>query len=207
MNTTKILIVDDHQVVLEGIASLLSQLTKSQNIMKAQSGADALNLAHCNSIDVAVIDYCLPDIDGASLVNRLRGVSPETHTVIFTEHDELWVIKEIAKAHPDAVVLKSDDMHELVIAVESACIGLSYHSSRFKEIINEAGKTFTPREIEILQHVSQGRKSREIAESLCVSENTVEYHRKKLMRSLGAMNNAHLATIAIAAGLVRPTGV
>lgn len=204
MNTRKILIVDDHPIVLEGIASILSHLTEVHNIIKVQTSSDALKFVSDTCIDVAVIDFRLPDTDGTLLINRLRRISPQTRTVIFTEHDEIWVAKEIANVHPDAVVLKSDDMHELVIAVESVCIGLSYYSTNFKTIVNEVEKAFTPREIEILQHISYGLQSREIACRLCVSENTVEYHRKKLMRRLNAANNANLTSIAIATGIIKP---
>lgn len=203
MNTKKILIVDDHPIVLEGIALVLNQLAEAHNIIKAQTRSDAIKLVSDANIDIAVVDFSLPDIEGVQLIDRLRKARPEVRIVIFTEHDELWVMKEIALAHPDAVVLKSDDMHELVIAVESASIGLNFYSTNFKSVADEAETMYTPREIEILQQVSQGHQSRDIAQQLCVSENTVEYHRKKLMRRLGATNNAHLTSLAIAAGIIK----
>lgn len=204
MQEKKILIVDDHPIVLEGIALILNQITNEHNIIKALTGNDALKHASETPIDVAVIDFYLPDIDGTVLINRLKEVSPQTRIVIFTEHDELWVIKEIGQTRPDAVVLKSDDMHELLIAVESASIGLTFRSSNFKAIANEKENAFTPREIEILKYVSKGQQSREVARQLCISENTVEYHRKKIMRRLGATNNAHLISIAISTGIIKP---
>lgn len=203
MQTKNILIVDDHPIVLEGIASLLRRLTDERNIMKAQTGNDALKLANSVCIDVVVVDFYLPDIDCITIVNRLKEISPQTRIVIFTEHDELWVIKEISQINPDAVVLKSDDMHELIIAVESVGIGLTYRSTNYRTIVNEKENSFTTREMEILQYVSSGQQSREVARRLCVSENTVEYHRKKLMRRLGATNNAHLISIAISKGIIK----
>lgn len=204
MRTKMILVVDDHPIVLEGIASILSQLTDERNIIRAKTGNDALKLANATCIDVAVIDFCLPDIDGTLLISRLKEIAPQIHIVIFTEHDEVWVIKEIARICPDAVVLKNDDMRELIIAVESACIGLTYRSTRFQAINDEKENAFTPRELEILQYLSYGLQSKEVAHRLCISENTVEYHRKKLMRRLGATNNANLMWFAISAGIIKP---
>lgn len=204
MNNKHILIVDDHQIVLEGIASLLGKHNTSSKIALARTGADALLQASNHVIDVAVIDYALPDMDGLTLIERLRDMTPTIRIVVFTEHDELWVVKSIAKAMPDAVVMKSEDIRELVIAVESVAIGLHYHSKRYNGIVSEKQKGITPRETEILQSVALGQSSRDIACQLNVSENTVEYHRKKLMHRLGACNNAHLVSIAIANGLIRP---
>lgn len=204
MNNKRILVVDDHQIVLEGIASLLSKHTAASKMLLAKTGAEALQLATERSVDVAVIDYALPDMDGITLVERLRDISPTIRIVVFTEHEELWIMKEIANAKPEAVVMKSEDLRELVIAVESVAIGLDYHSKRFDAITSEKEKNLTPREADILQGVGKGMCSRDIAHQLNVSENTVEYHRKKLMRRFGASNNAQLVLKAQAKGLVRP---
>lgn len=200
----RILIIDDHPIVAEGVESLLNRMAAKHSITKVKTGTEALSIIKKKNINVAIVDYSLPDINGTELIHRLQETAPKMRTVIYTEHDEPWVINELLATGADAVVLKSDDMEELVVAVESVSIGLPYLSKRFTSAKSDADRNFTPREIDILQLICSGLHSRDIAETLCISEHTVDYHRKKLIHKLGATNNTHLVSIAVASGLVKP---
>lgn len=204
MKNKHILIVDSHQIILEGIASILYPFVNINNILKAQTSVKALKLATEATIDIAIIDIALSDINDVKLIHELRAITPKIRIIIYTEHCEPWFIREIKHIGVDAIVLKNDNPQELIIAIESVNIGLTYYSTHFKLVTTDTDNTFTQREIDILQHVCLGLQSREIARRLCVSENTIEYHRKKLMRRLGATNNAHLAAIAITRGIIKP---
>lgn len=199
----RILIVDDHPVIVEGLAALLGNSGSLYNTVKAGCGKSALGAMAANHADVAIMDYSLPDMTGAELVGKLREIKPCLHTIIYTAHDEPWVVKDIIEAGADAVVLKDDNMEELVMAVESVCAGLPYSSSRFMSIAEQMDRDFSSREVDILQMMSEGMRSRDIACRLFISENTVEYHRKKLKQRLGAQNEAHLIALAINKGVIK----
>ena len=117
-------------------------------------------------------------------------------------HEEPWIIDELQDANVDAIVLKGDDPYELQMAVESVKIGIGYYSSRFKKCADNAPGRLTEREKEVLQMMCDGMSSKLIAENMCVSENTVEYHRKQILRRIGAKNNVQAVSIALKEGLL-----
>lgn len=199
----RLLIVDDHAMVAEGIASVLKKSHPHSNIITAMTGSKAIEAAQNQEIDVAIVDVSLPDIDGLTLIKELRRVQTDIRIVVYTIHDEPWVVREMLCAGAKAVVLKSDDTSELILAIESVCAGMRYFSTRFNTAIENLDHDFTPRDIEILQHIRDGETSGDIAKQLFVSENTVEYHRHKLMNRLQATNNAHMIAVAIRQGLIR----
>lgn len=199
----RILIVDNHPLIVEGLVSLLGGNDGLYHTIKASNGKSALSIMRANRVDVAIIDYSLSDMNGAELIDSLRKINQGLHTIIYTGHDEPWVVKDIIDAGAEAVVLKDDNMKELVMAVESVCAGLPYFSNRFTSIAEQLNKTFSSREVDILQMMSAGMKSRDIACRLFISENTVEYHRKKMKQRLGAQNEAHLIAIAINRGIIK----
>lgn len=198
----RILVVDDHPVVLIGMATQLSDLTAKCQIEQATSGAAALQKATTEAFQLAVIDFSLPDITCADFIRQLRECCPELRIILYTAHDEPWVIREMQTAGVDAVVLKDDNMAELQKALQAIERGQTYFSGRFKQVATEQACSITRREIDILRCMSAGMDSHAIACQLYVSENTVEYHRKKLMRRFGAQNSANLVSIAIRKGLI-----
>lgn len=204
MERQNILIVDDHPMLAEGLASLLKNTKPKHNAVVANCGAKAKEHISETAFDVAVVDVSLPDIDGIELVTWLRNAAPTLHIIIYTVHDEPWVIREMLTAGADAIVLKDDEMSEFVMALESVCAGLHYFSTRFQSLAESAMHGFTAREIEIMQHISHGMKSGDIAHKLFISENTVEYHRKKLITRFNAQNTAHMISMAIGMGLISP---
>lgn len=204
MITKQILIVDDHPIVSEGICSLLERRgVDSGHITKAANGEMAVKMNETKHIDVAIIDYSLPDIPCGGLITRLRRQNDAIRIVIYTMHEDPWALKDLEAMNADGVVLKDDDMRELVIALESVVIGIHFYSTRYKSVIKMKEK-LTERETEIIQHISEGKQSKEIARLLFISENTVEYHRKKLIKFFNACNTAHLVAIALAKGLIKP---
>lgn len=204
MDNKRILIVDDHPIVAAGLAMLFAKHFSDYSILKAATGEQALDTVKHNSIGVVTVDVSLPDINGTELVPLIKKADGKVGVVVYTEHDEPWIIAELLKGGCNAIVLKDEDPRELIIAVESVGIGIPYFSSRFKALAANAEKSFTSREVEILQLISKGFTGQEIADKLCVSANTVEYHRKKLIKRFGANNNAHMVALALNKGIIRP---
>lgn len=204
MKSRHILIVDDHPIVAEGMATMLATHDACNDITKVGTGAEAINAIATKHFDLAIVDFSLPDTDGPSLILQLRMRCHKLHIIIYTMHDEPWVVRAVMAANADAVVLKSDDMSEMITAINAVDNGQKYISKRFQQVVAKDGRTFTTREVEIMQLLSMGLSTRETAAKLCISESTVEYHRRKLMTRLGANNNAQLAALATAAGIIAP---
>ena len=200
-HSARILVVDDHPIVRKGIAALLCHTTAA-TIAEASCAAEAIDISRKQSVDIAVIDLELPDANGLQLITRLRCTMPQTRIVVYTMHEEPWIIDELQDANVDAIVLKGDDPYELQMAVESVKIGIGYYSSRFKKCADNAPGCLTEREKEVLQMMCDGMSSKLIAEQMCVSENTVEYHRKQILRRIGAKNNVQAVSIALKEGLL-----
>lgn len=200
-NSARILVVDDHPIVRKGIAALLCHTTTA-TIAEASCAAEAIDISRKQSVDIAVIDLELPDANGLQLITRLRCTMPKMRFVVYTMHEEPWIIDELQDANVDAIVLKGDDPYELQMAVESVKIGIGYYSSRFKKCADNAPEHLTEREKEVLQMMCDGMSSKLIAEKMCVSENTVEYHRKQILRRIGAKNNVQAVSIALKEGLL-----
>lgn len=200
-HSARILVVDDHPIVRKGIAALLCHTTAA-TIAEASCAAEAIDISRKQSVDIAVIDLELPDANGLQLITRLRCTMPQTRIVVYTMHEEPWIIDELQDANVDAIVLKGDDPYELQMAVESVKIGIGYYSSRFKKCADNAPGRLTEREKEVLQMMCDGISSKLIAEKMCVSENTVEYHRKQILRRIGAKNNVQAVSIALKEGLL-----
>lgn len=200
-HSARILVVDDHPIVRKGIAALLCHTTAA-TIAEASCAAEAIDISRKQSVDIAVIDLELPDANGLQLITRLRCTMTKTRIVVYTMHEEPWIIDELQDANVDAIVLKGDDPYELQMAVESIKIGIGYYSSRFKKCADNAPGRLTEREKEVLQMMCDGMSSKLIAEKMCVSENTVEYHRKQILRRIGAKNNVQAVSIALKEGLL-----
>lgn len=200
-HSARILVVDDHPIVRKGIAALLCHTTTA-TIAEASCAAEAIDISRKQSVDIAVIDLELPDANGLQLITRLRCTMPKTRFVVYTMHEEPWIIDELQDTNVDAIVLKGDDPYELQMAVESVKIGIGYYSSRFKKCADNAPGHLTEREKEVLQMMCDGMSSKLIAEKMCVSENTVEYHRKQILRRIGAKNNVQAVSIALKEGLL-----
>lgn len=197
-----ILVVDDHPVVAEYIAQQLRERRGGDLILTAQSAEQALAVARNLCIDMAIVDVSLPGMDGLKLIAELRRKQKHMRFIVFTSHDEPWVVSELVNAQVESAVLKSENLDELLLAIESVSVGLNYYSKRFTELVSVDTEPFSARDLDILRYISHGYKSEEIAKMLFVTISTVEYHRHKIMQRLQANNNAHMVAIAMKRGLI-----
>ncbi len=201
---TNILIVDDHQIVAHGLQALLSRENCVKSIDTATTAEKALLLSKKKSYGIYIIDVELPDISGLELTERLQAISPEASFIFHTMHEEIWTIKAMMAAGADAIVLKSDDLSDLTAAVKAVATGNSYYSQRFEDYCRrfESRQMPSPHELEILRAIAKGESTNDIARRMCISPNTIEYHRKRLFRKLGATNMADMVARAIEHGLL-----
>lgn len=202
----KVLLIDDHAIVLDGIEAILSQNTELEIIAKLSDGHMALSYLKTNIIDLVITDYSMPDMDGLSLVKKMKAQSPDVKVIMLSMHDESDIIREVLSAGLDGYILKKYAQKELLQAIDVVLNGGQYWSREVSiALLNtsyEKNDTLTDRETEVLKLIVSELNSREIAEKLFISERTVETHRKNLMRKTNATNTVGLVKYAYANRLV-----
>lgn len=217
-----ILLIDDHDLVLKGLHTVLCGAFPDTCFLTARSGKEAIEAARGKDVDLAVLDLELPDIPGFRLIELLRGEAPGIRIVVNTVHEEIWTLRQLEQSGVDGTVFKSVDSSELIQTVRRVLEAPEQKHPGQKQPSQTApgqrqpsqtasgSKTGTghsplsPKELEVLQLVADGKDSREIASILYITENTVESHRSHIMRKLGATNAADMVMKAITLGLIPP---
>lgn len=204
----KILLVDDHTILLDGVKSLFSQEDDLVVVGQAASAEEALEFLKKNEVDLIITDYSMPGMDGLSLLNTVKRVAPTTKIIILSMHDEVHLVKEILKAGVNGYVLKNDTHKELLNAIHDVRRGKVYLSSDVNKMLitnlnnPDEGKLLTDREREILKLIAKEYTNKDIAEELFISERTVETHRKNIFKKTGTNSLVGLIKFAYANNLI-----
>lgn len=210
-NTVSVLLVDDHALILQGLKHIISQVQEVDEVYTASSASEALSLMESISFQVCILDIGLPDMSGFELIESIRELDSNSRILISTMHDEPWIVKRITSLNVEGVVLKSSDTDELKCAVSDILQGKEYFCSEFLRIkkricdcseYSHLDAQLTQRELDVLMAISNGLQTREIAETLHVSVNTVESHRKNLFFKLGVRNSVELIIKAVKSGII-----
>jgi len=217
MSQTRILVADDHEVVRNGIRSLLEAQPGWTVVGEAATGREALEKAKQLKPDVVILDISMPELDGLEAARRITKAAPQTEVLILTMYDSEQLVQEVLEAGARGYVLKTDAGRELVTAVEALCQHKPYFTSKVSQLVLDGylkgvqglGKEklvrykLTSREREIIQLVAEGKSSKEIAAMLGISVKTVETHRSNLMRKLDVHSVSELVRYAIANKIIR----
>lgn len=199
-----ILIVDDHPIVSTGLQALIEHTGEYGKIFVANNIASSRLLLKQEDIDIAIIDLELQDANGMELIKYIHQTHISTKILVYTMHEELWTIRQLMKEDADAIVMKGDNPQEVLIALRKIEQGKGYFSQQFMRLINSQDTSeisLSNREAEVLEHISNGLSTNDIAQQLNISNNTVEFHRHNLMKKLSANNMAQLVKKAIQLGL------
>lgn len=199
----KLLLVDDHAIVTDGLQALLRPEEGFSIVEKVTSGNFALAYLKQNKIDVMITDYSMPDMDGLTLVKQAKLLRPDLKILVLSMHDEIGMIRDMLSAGVDGYVLKKYAQQELIDAINTIGNGRQFWSAEVNRALLSALQTpdnaeshITERELEVLKLLAQELTSKQIAEKLFISERTVETHRKNLMRKTGANNAIGLVRYA-----------
>lgn len=204
----KILLVDDHTILLDGVKSLLSKEDDLQIVGQAGSAEAALEFLKKQDVDLIITDYSMPGMDGLSLLNTVKRIAPNTKIILLSMHDEVHLVKEILKAGVNGYVLKKDTHKELLDAIHDVRNGKVYLSSDVNKMLitnlnnPDEGKLLTDREREILKLIAKEYTNKNIAEELFISERTVETHRKNIFKKTGTNSLVGLIKFAYANNLI-----
>ena len=207
-SATKVLIVDDHPVVLSGCRSLFA----SDNTVKIEEATDAKS-GHraylARKPDVTVIDIKLPDVSGFELMRRIRKDDPEARIIMFSMNDDPGLVVHAIEMGAQGYVWKGDDPRVLVKAVRKVAAGDNFISPQLAEAVTFSGGSIkanpasqvTARELEILRLLGRGDKIAEVANALEISYKTVANSTSLLKQKLGAKSHSDLIRIAVEMGL------
>lgn len=203
----KLLLIDDHAIVLDGIAAILSGNDDLEITAKLADGNMALSYLKLNQADLIITDYSMPDMDGLTLVRKAKQQSPGVKIIMLSMHDEADIIRNVMAAGLDGYILKKYAQKELLQAIEVVLSGGQYWSREVSTALlsnnaPERNDELTEREIEVLKLIVAELNSREIADKLFISERTVETHRKNLIRKTNVVNTVGLVKYAYANKLV-----
>lgn len=202
----RILIVDDHDIVVRGIVHIISDLFSAGEVITdtANRGCKALEMAARQDYDLCMLDIEMPDIDGLGMLKIMRTEHPSIRIIVNTIHDELWYVKDYIRAGVEGILFKSVSADEIKDAIVRVLEGSNYYCSRARSIVKiiEGYTAPTPKEIEVLRHLAAGKNTEDIARFMGVSINTIESHRRHLLSKLEARNVAELIMNAVSQGLL-----
>jgi len=197
---TRIFIVDDHPMVIEGIRSMLIQLPGIEVVGHAMNAASCLGFFVSNTADVVLLDINLPDQNGIEVCRSLLKKRPELKIIALTNFDQLTYLQNMKDAGACGYLLKNSSIDEIEKAIEAAVSGKEYWLGRdsVRDSISDHNQPLlTRREIEVLKLIAEGLTNQEIADRLFVSASTVDSHRKNLISKLQAKNTAALVRTAL----------
>jgi len=198
---TKVFIVDDHYMVIEGIRSLLQHETSVEWTGHATTAASCMAFLHQQQPDVILMDVNLPDKSGIDLCKEVKEKYPSVFIVGLSTFNQQSFIQKMIDNGASGYVLKNATQQELMEAIETVVKGKTFLSGEAAQSLrsnNPADKpVLTRREKEVLELIAEGLTNNEIAQKIFVSTNTVDTHRKNLLTKLEAKNTASLIRIAV----------
>jgi NarL family two-component system response regulator LiaR len=204
----RVMIVDDHAVVRDGIRSLLANCDDITIVATAGGGATALELCGRIDLDVVLMDLSMPDMDGATATVRLLDLHPAIQVVVLTGFVDDASIRQAVQAGASACLLKTVSTEELADAIRGVTHGRSTFSTEFMPALlaqpqrASARAGLTPREHDILTLLSDGQTNKDIARALGLSDGTVRVYVSTILAKLGAVNRTEATMLAIRQGLV-----
>lgn len=205
----RVILVDDHAVVREGIRSILNRAEGIRVVGEASSGSEAVRLVARVAGDVVLLDIAMPRLSGLETARRILARRPGLGIVFLTMHADEGYVREAVRLPSSGYVLKDASPDDIIRAVRAAAEGEAFLSPRVSTSLLRRGAEgwgpaeITPREREVLREIAAGCTNKEIARLLGIAVRTVETHRERIMRKLDIHTVAGLTRYALARGLAR----
>jgi DNA-binding NarL/FixJ family response regulator len=200
-----VLLVDDHSLVRRGFRRMLEDEADMEVVGEAGNGEDSIKLAKDLHPHVVVMDCALPGMNGLQATRQIIEDSPETSVLMLSMHTESTWVRQAIDAGAKGYVLKNALELDLGAAIRKVAAGETVFDPTLEQrsaLKGERSAALTPRELEVLQMIVDGKSNKEIATALDLSVNTIAVHRANIMNTLGIHKTAELVVYAIRAGLV-----
>jgi len=207
----RVVLVEDHQIVREGLRALLESQDDIEVVGEADNGRDGVALVEQHLPHVAVMDLNMPELGGVEATTLIRKQFPGTQVLILSMYSTGEHVRPAIRAGAAGYLLKGSGLSDLVAAIQAVAAGNAFFSPEVAKIVLDdsrgvsgprAGSDLTPRERQVLKLVAEGKSSPEIAKDLGLSVKTIEGHRGRLMAKLETKNVAGMVRHAIRIGLV-----
>jgi DNA-binding NarL/FixJ family response regulator len=213
---TRILLADDHAVVRNGLRMVLDAQPDLEVIAEAGDGAEAVRTAIAQDVDLAILDISMPRMTGLHAARELTRRRPDVRVLILSMHENEQYLYEALKAGASGYVVKTLADRDLVEACRATMRGEPFlypgaTTALIRAFLHREGNDqdvrqgpLSPRELEVVKLIAEGHSSRQIAQTLTISEKTVERHRANILEKLGMRDRVQLTRYAIRRGLVEP---
>jgi DNA-binding NarL/FixJ family response regulator len=211
MNSIKILMADDHKILLEGVVSLLQTEKSFEIAATAVNGLEVLELVKNEYFDICILDINMPGIDGIEVTRQIKICKPEMKIIILTTYNDKEIITELIQLGVAGYLLKNAAKAELVESIKKVMSGRYYFSEEVEKIIMKGltvkkpadESILTEREIEIVKLLGREFTNEKIAQELNISFRTVETHRKNILQKTKSHNLAGLLKYAYLKGILK----
>jgi len=216
MKKTRILVVDDHQIVRRGVVGAIQDAQPDWEICaEAATGRDAVSSAVRLKPDIVVMDISMPDMNGLEATRQILKDNPQTEVLILSMHESEQIVRDVLSSGARGYVLKADAGTDLITAIKALREHKLFFTSRVSELVlrgyltgsqleksDPSGGQLSPREREIVQLIAEGRSNKDVANLLHISVKTVETHRARIMDKLDLHSVSDLVRYAIRNNLV-----
>lgn len=213
MNSINIYIADDHQLLIDGLASALTEYPYINIIGSANDGKKVLNDIFLNKPDVLILDLNMPQVDGLQVIEQVKQQYKSIRILVLSNYNAAHIIKEVQQKGADGYILKNGSISELVTGINAV-----YNGSQFFEADHQLNSPnedsyfmddfmkeylLTKREYDILLLMAKGQSSIEIGEKLFISAATVSTHRRNILKKLGLKRSSEIMSLALAKGWLK----
>jgi DNA-binding NarL/FixJ family response regulator len=200
----RVLAVDDHPLLREGIAALIDTQSDMQLIGEASNGREALEQFRNHRPDITLMDLQMPEVSGIDAIGAIRGEFPDARIIVLTTYAGDFQVSRALKAGVRAYLLKGLLREQLLETIRAVYTGKKRLSAEIAAEIAEhaADDVLTPREIDVLRLIAKGNANKEIARGLSLAEETVKVHVRNILAKLGVNDRTHAATVGLKRGII-----